>query len=164
MTVFRVSCWFHFAEQLIGTPTLLTSRPDQDGTQVEENLSGGMYGLHDVCAGKSFCCVNRQLRNRFCIGGKDDWLVTTDRVCDLKLLNPISGETISLPPFEIANHVHVNRHHHLEVVYEPFSRTLQRVVLCETPSSRDGHFTIDLFSDGLLLFTSKILGVWKVLI
>ena len=126
-------------------------------------MSGGMYGLHDVCAGKSFCCVNRQLRNRFWIGAKDDWLVTTDRVCDLKLLNPISGETISLPPFEIANHVHVNRHHHLEVVYEPFSRTLQRVVLCETPSSRNGHFAIALFSDGLMAFTSRSSGVWKVL-
>ncbi|KAG2558340.1 hypothetical protein PVAP13_8NG122300 [Panicum virgatum] len=81
-----------------------------------------MYGLHDVRAGKSFCCVSRQMRNRFWIGGKDDWLVTTDSVCDLKLLNPISGETIS-----------------------------------------DGHFAIALFSDGLLLFTSKSLGVWKVL-
>ena len=44
VTVFHVSCWFHFAEQLIGTPTLLTSRPDQDGTQVKENLSGGIMG------------------------------------------------------------------------------------------------------------------------
>ena len=46
---------------------------------------------------KSFSCVNRQLKNRFWIGGKDDdWLVATDRVCDLKLLNLISGETIEL--------------------------------------------------------------------
>ena len=89
---------------------MLTSRPNQDGTKVEESLSGGMYGLHDVCAGKSFRCMNRQLRNRFWIGAKDDWLITTDRVCELKLLNPISGEAISLPPFEIANHVHVDEH------------------------------------------------------
>ena len=75
-------CWTTHSHPYIAD---IKTRSMQDGTQVEENLSGGMYGLHDVCAGKSFCCVNRQLRNRFCIGGKDDWLVTTDRVCDLKL-------------------------------------------------------------------------------
>ena len=90
-----------------GLPVLLTSNPAEDNIQIEEGLGAGKFGLHDVLAAKSFflstlaaksfSCRNNSLRNRCWIGGKDDWLVITDKACDMKLFNPVVGANVCLP-------------------------------------------------------------------
>ena len=123
-------------------PVLLTSNPAEDNIQIEEGLGAGKFGLHDVLAAKSFSCRNNSLRNRCWIGGKDDWLVITDKACDMKLFNPVVGVNVCLPSFNTITSVHVDDYNELEIVYAPISRSLHRVVFCRTPRSRNGYFAI----------------------
>ncbi|KAJ1273217.1 hypothetical protein BS78_06G262500 [Paspalum vaginatum] len=58
-----------------GAPTLLTS--------IEHNVDAGAFALHDVCAGMSFLGDDEGLKGRTWIGGKDDWLATTDYGCNV---------------------------------------------------------------------------------
>jgi hypothetical protein len=70
-------------------PTLITSQPVQDGGLLDEDdLRSGKFGIHVVSKGLSFCCENKGLKSRCWIGGKDDWLVTTNTSVDVELLNP----------------------------------------------------------------------------
>jgi hypothetical protein len=59
----------------VGTPTLLTSRPDNDGTNVEESLAEGTFGIHPFDDLTAFCIRKESLKNRVWVGSKDDWLV-----------------------------------------------------------------------------------------
>jgi hypothetical protein len=45
----------HFSSPNVGTPTLLTSRPDNDGTNVEESLAEGAFGMHSFDDLTAFC-------------------------------------------------------------------------------------------------------------
>ncbi|CAN6229847.1 unnamed protein product [Urochloa humidicola] len=67
-----------------GAPTLLTSVSVLGGDKA------ATFALHDMSSRKSFHAGADALKNRWWVGGKDDWLVTTDSKCNAELLNPAS--------------------------------------------------------------------------
>lgn len=147
----------------VGTPTLLTSRADVNGTRSEETLVGRMLGLHDVTSQASYCVHKKSLEDKIWLGGKDDWLVVTDYRCSLSVFNPISGTSVPLLSFATIQGIQNRENHNKELYGEPYSRTIRRVVLCQTPASTNGHLALALFDDGVLAFTTRRDGVWKTL-
>ncbi|PUZ49241.1 hypothetical protein GQ55_7G310700 [Panicum hallii var. hallii] len=140
-----------------GTPTLLTSGLDPDGYDVEYDVEAGTFGLHDVAGGKSFYGEAQWLKNRTWIGGKDDWLVTTDLRCSVELLNPITGDRVPLPSFTTIRRLEVADYYELHVAVNNRLHLFQQVKLCQTPAHPNGHLAVALFSSGplgLLAFTA----------
>ncbi|RLM75549.1 hypothetical protein C2845_PM15G23670 [Panicum miliaceum] len=109
-----------------GTPTLLTSGQDPDGDDIEYDVEAGSFGLHDVAGGKSFYGEAQRLKNRTWIGGKDDWLVTTDLRCSVELLNPITGDRVPLPSFTTIRRLEVDDYHELHVAVNDRLHLLQQ--------------------------------------
>ncbi|CAL4951604.1 unnamed protein product [Urochloa decumbens] len=64
-----------------GTLMTITSKSSQDGCLTQDGLEDGIFGVHEVGVGKSFDCKHRLLKNKSWIGGKDDWLVSTNDWC-----------------------------------------------------------------------------------
>ncbi|CAL4886810.1 unnamed protein product [Urochloa decumbens] len=134
-----------------------------DGTKVEESISEGYFGLHDISQGSSFCVHNESLKHGPWIGGKDDWIVITNNRCSMNIVNLITGEKIPLPLLSTIQGVQISESEYLEV--HPIgccSRALRRVVLCQTPSSRSGYLALVLFDDGMLAYTSEGDKTWKL--
>ncbi|KAJ1273218.1 hypothetical protein BS78_06G262600 [Paspalum vaginatum] len=148
-----------------GAPALLTSGLDPDGYGIEYSVEAGVFALHDVATGKSFPGEAEGLKNRTWIGGKDDWLVTTDERCSVELLNPITGVRVPLPSFTTMEGVKVPDHEGLCVAVENRSHTFQQVALCQTPAHPGGYLAVALFSsvDGLLAFTAAGDKCWTPL-
>ncbi|CAL5014475.1 unnamed protein product [Urochloa decumbens] len=141
-----------------GSPTLLTSGLDPDGDDVEYDLEAGAFGLHDIATGKSFYGEAQRLKNRTWVGGKDDWLVTTDLNCGVELLNPITGDTVPLPPFTTIRGLELAADcYELHVAINNQVHRLQKVTLCQTPAHPNGYLAVALFSSGsmaLVAFTA----------
>ena len=135
-----------------GTPALLTSGLVPERVDNEDEPGG--FGLHDIGIDKSYYGVCDGLKNRAWVGGKDDWLVTTDLRCSLEVLNLITGRRIPLPSFATIPGVavvaadsqypgvglgdgphHVNQRLHL-----------RKVALCRTPNHPHGYLAVALFS------------------
>ncbi|CAM0152103.1 unnamed protein product [Urochloa decumbens] len=155
-----------------GRPMLLTSQPDQDGTRYKDDVRTGKFGIHDVSKKLSLSCERVGLQRRYWIGGKDDWLVTTNTKFAVELLNPITGSTIPLPSLNKnqagikvngCSRLHMCICPILSVTFDPFTCFIQRVVLTRTPSQHNGYEAIAIFSFGLLAYTSDGEDVWKVL-
>ncbi|CAL4962201.1 unnamed protein product [Urochloa decumbens] len=150
-----------------GHPTLLSSRPDHDGSRVEKSIEEGTFGLHDISDRKSFCVHSKFLQDKMWIGGKDDWLVVTgiDR-CELSLVNLITGESVTLPSLDTIDDAERKENCDLENTYacELYcKRRLRRVVLCQTPSSRFGYIAIAQISVGWIAYTTEWDNAWKLL-
>ncbi|CAO2036805.1 unnamed protein product [Urochloa humidicola] len=141
-----------------GAPTLLTSGLDPDGYDVEYDLEAGGFGLHDVATGKSFYGEAQRLKNRTWVGGKDDWLVTTDMKCGVELLNPVTGDTVPLPSFTTIPGLRQVAHYtkpHVAVNGQMYH--LQKITLCQTPAHPNGYQAVALLSSGsmaLVAFTA----------
>ncbi|CAL4962206.1 unnamed protein product [Urochloa decumbens] len=155
-----------------GRPMLLTSQQDQDGNRFEDDVKTGKFGIHDVSSKLSFICMRIGMQRRCWIGGKDDWLVTTNRNFEVELLNPITGASVPIPSFNINQAdmrvnqcpgMKVNDCPTLSVTLDPFTRFFRRVVLSRTPAHHDGYEAIAIFSDGLLAYTSVVDSGWRVL-
>lgn len=147
-----------------GTPILLTSQPDEDGWGTEDDLETGKFGLHDVSKYLSFCCVRKGLQCRIWLGGKGEWLVTTNTCKDIELLNPITGISFRLPSFGIElGAMDPGSFTEMATVFPPYVRFVRRVVLSRTPSHADGYEAITLFSDGLIAYTTHGQSVWRML-
>ncbi|RCV18670.1 hypothetical protein SETIT_3G320900v2 [Setaria italica] len=136
-----------------GSAILVTSQLDQDGWGVEDDLKTGKFGLHDVSNTLSFCCVNEGLQRRIWLGGKGDWLVSTNPSLDVPL--PSFGNNL--------HGIELQSYRELSVIFPPFARDIRRVVLSRTPSHADGYEAIALFSDGLLTYIAEGENVWRVL-
>jgi hypothetical protein len=166
-----------------GTPTLLTSSLDPEGYDVEYDVEPGAFGLHDVATGKSYYGEAEGLKKRTWIGGKNDWLVTTDLRCSVELLNPITGVRVPLPSFATIPGVEVvevrdrgpgvsfeKSPHHFQKVTPWFrmpAHRLQKVMLCRTPAHPSGYLAVALFSSGdstgLVAFTAADDKLWMLL-
>jgi hypothetical protein len=151
------------SSQNVGTPTLLTSRPDNNGTIVEESLAKGTFGIHPFDDLTALCIEKESLKHMVWVGGKDDWLVISDNRCSLNLNNIIIGHTVPLPLLTTMGQFQISTLYDLEIVNEVCSRRLRRIVLCHTPSSIKGYMVIALFDDGLIASTSKGDVGWKTL-
>ncbi|EES11560.1 hypothetical protein BDA96_06G267600 [Sorghum bicolor] len=161
-----------------GTPTLLTSSLDPEGYDIEYDVEPGTFGLHDVVTGKSYHGEAEGLKKRTWIGGKDDWLVTTDLRCNVELLNPITGARVRLPSFATIPDIQVMEVHDRGPGVS-FEKTLHRfrkvgsyslswtpthrfhkVALCRTPAHPSGYLAVALFfsssgdDTGLVAFTA----------
>lgn len=154
----EISCYTH-----AGSPVLLPSREDFDGSGEEIDLAGGMFDRHDIALPISNSMVNNSIDHMVWVGGKDDWLVISDTGCQIKLFNPISGVMINLPSFSTIGAIENCNPYSVKIVYDPCSRNLRRIVLYKTPFSVDGIFAIGLFSDGLLAYVTQGLTEWKLL-
>ncbi|CAL4962202.1 unnamed protein product [Urochloa decumbens] len=157
-----ISSIFCFTSTNAGTLMMITSRAAQDGSRVEQGLDDGAFGMHTIAEGRSFDCNHKLLVKRSWIGGKDDWLVTTDGSYDMQLINPITGDVVPLPSFTTVQELHIDTYQDdLHVIYE-HRHIFRRVVLCQTPSSPNGHFAIALFDDGLMACTARGQPDWKL--
>jgi hypothetical protein len=151
-----------------GAPTLLTSGLDPDGVETEHDVDAGAFGLHDVsaaaAAGRSFLGEAAGLKGRTWIGGKGDWLVTTDYGCNLELLNPVTGDRVPLPCFDTTRGVQLGVPGYLHVVSaaDRWHRIL-KVTLCQTPAHPRGYLAVALFSGGLLASTAAGDKCWTAL-
>ncbi|XP_062186051.1 uncharacterized protein LOC133889614 [Phragmites australis] len=147
-----------------GAPTMVTSGLDEYGNAYNIfYYDAGIFAVHDVSTGKTFRAEADGLRGRCWIGGKDDWLVTTDDECNAELLNPITGARVGLPSFATIPGVEVEGRFHLHVPHELHSCQIQRVVLCQTPSHRKGYLAVALFSPNFLAFTAAGDECWTAL-
>jgi hypothetical protein len=147
-----------------GFPTMLTSALDAetDGCTVCD-YEDGVFALHDVSTAKSFRAEAEGLKDRCWVGGKDDWLVTTDAACAVELLNPVTAARSRLPSFATIPGVEVNGEFDVLVEGEPYPRSLQRVALCRTPAHREGYLAVAMFAPNLLAFTRFGDESWTVL-
>lgn len=89
------------------------------------------------------------------MGGKDDWLVTTNGKCELRLVNLIASDTVLLRSLSTIKMIEVSEFCDLDLVCNHCIHTLRRVVLCRTPSNASGHLAIALFADRLLAYMTK---------
>jgi hypothetical protein len=144
-----------FSSQNVGTLALLTSRPDNNATNVEESLAEGMFGIHPFDDLTAFCIEKESLKHKMWVGGKDDWLVISDNRCSVTLNNIITRDTIHLPSLTTMGQFQISTLYDLEIVNEVCSRRLRHIVLCHTPSSIKGYMVIALCDDGLIASTSK---------
>jgi hypothetical protein len=128
-----------------GSPVLLTSGLDLFG---DDDVEPGTFGLHDVATGKSFYGEAQRLQNRTRIGGKDDWLVTTDKRCGVELLNPITGDSVPLPSFDTIGEIE-DPPNELCIYVDYMVHQLQQVALCQTPAHPNGYLAVALFSSNL---------------
>ncbi|KAJ1272772.1 hypothetical protein BS78_06G227700 [Paspalum vaginatum] len=153
-----------------GTPTLLTSRDDPQGDYTEPDVDAGAFALHDVCADESSVGDAEGLKGRTWIGGKDDWLVTTDYRCNVEFLNPVTGARLPLPSLDT---VPVVKRREYVAVYtrdeDPCGRGwwcrhgILKVTLCRTPAHPKGYLAVALFSDGFLAATAAGDECWTML-
>ncbi|RLM73882.1 uncharacterized protein C2845_PM15G23660 [Panicum miliaceum] len=136
-----------------GAPALLTSGLDPEGIEV---VDAGSFRLHDVSAGgRSFLGEAAGLKGRTWIGGKDDWLVTTDYACNVELLNPVTGDRVPLPSFGTTQGAKLELPGYLHVSTGDRWHKILKITLCQTPAHPGGgYLAIALFSDGLLAFTA----------
>ncbi|CAL4932265.1 unnamed protein product [Urochloa decumbens] len=144
-----------------GTLMMITSKSSQDGCLTQDGLEDGIFGVHEVGVGKSFDCKHRLLRNKSWIGGKDDWLVSTNDCIDLQITNPITADVVPLPRLNTIDKFEMHTDQEVQVVFE-HTHSIRRVVLCQTPSSPNGHFAIALFNDGLMACTARGQSDWKL--
>ncbi|CAN6294799.1 unnamed protein product [Urochloa humidicola] len=152
-----------------GQPTLLTSRPDHDGSGVERSIREGTFGLHDILKSKSFCVHHESLQNKIWVGGKDDWVVVTDIRTrrSAEIVNLISGETVSLPALttisraEMSEYLDVGETTEREMKYSKMR--FRKVVLCQTPSNISGYIAIAPIILGWIAYTTSSDTVWKLL-
>jgi hypothetical protein len=89
------------------------------------------------------------------VDGKDDWLVIWDNRCSLTHNNLVTGDKVPLPSLPTMGQFEISS------CYKPRSPTLRRIVLCQTPSSKNSFLAIALFHDGLMASTSKGDVGWK---
>ncbi|KAF8660253.1 hypothetical protein HU200_057819 [Digitaria exilis] len=136
------------------TPALITSPVDPEGYDIEYNVEEGTFGLHDVTTGKSFQGEAPGLKNRTWVGGKDDWLVTTDMRCGVELLNLVTGERVPLPSFTTIPGLRVQEFSDVRVAFNHQDQHLQQVTLCQTPAHPKGVLAVALFSFDLIAFTA----------
>ncbi|CAN6229844.1 unnamed protein product [Urochloa humidicola] len=141
-----------------GSPVLLTSGLDAEGVETEHDVDAGAFTLHDVSSTtgggrrSSFLGDSEGLKGRTWIGGKDDWLVTTDCQCNVELLNPVTGDRVPLPSFETTQGVEVKLPgDYLHVSVQDRWHRFLKVTLCQTPAHPSGYLAIAMFSHGLLL-------------
>ncbi|CAN6236483.1 unnamed protein product [Urochloa humidicola] len=127
-----------------GAPTLLTSCP------LHASTVSTTFALHDVSSGgKTFHAEADALKKRWWVGGKDDWLVTTDSKCNVELLNPATGDVVRLPSFATIPGATLEG---LTLCVAPRTKHLfEKVALCRTPAHRDGYLAIAMFSDSYFL-------------
>uniref|UniRef100_K4AJI1 KIB1-4 beta-propeller domain-containing protein n=1 Tax=Setaria italica TaxID=4555 RepID=K4AJI1_SETIT len=131
---------------------------------VEDDLKICKFGLHDISNALSFCCLNEGLQRRIWLGGKGDWLVTTNTSLYMELLNPITRTKVPLPSFgNNLSGIELPSYRELSVIFPPFACDVRRVVLSRTPSHADGNEAIALFSDGLLTYTARGENIWRLL-
>ncbi|RCV18049.1 hypothetical protein SETIT_3G269300v2 [Setaria italica] len=142
--------------QLVCKTLRATVLKSGNGWGIEDDLKTGKFGLHDVSNALSFCCVNEVLQHRIWLGGKGDWLVTTNTSLDLELLNTITRTKVPLPSFgNNLSGIELPSYRELTVIFSPFSHDVRRVVLSQMPSHADGYEAITLFSNGLLTHTAQ---------
>ncbi|CAL5070464.1 unnamed protein product [Urochloa decumbens] len=160
-----------------GSPTLLSSGLDLEGIETEHDVNAGAFALHDVSSSSttgggrrsSFLGEAEGLKGRTWIGGKDDWLVTTDYHLNVELLNPVTGDRVPLPSFENTwGLVEVTMPGYLYVsVEDRLHRTrwhkMIKVTLCQTPAHPSGYLAVALFSYGLLAYTAAGDKSWTAL-
>jgi hypothetical protein len=123
---------------------------------MEESIAEGAFDMHSFDDLTSFCIEKDSLKHRVWVGGKGDWLVIWDNRCSLTLNNLVTGDTVPLPSLPMMGQ--------FEIIpcYKPRSRKLRRIVLCHTPSSKNGFLAIALFHDGLMASTSEGDVGWKM--
>ncbi|CAL4926239.1 unnamed protein product [Urochloa decumbens] len=141
-----------------GAPTLLMS--------CSRNRLVPTFALHDVSSsgGKTFHAEAEGLSNRWWVGGKDAWLVTTDARCDVELLNPATGDVVRLPSFATIPGATLLDSLTLRVAPSPAAHLFHRVALCRTPAHRDGgYLAIAIFSSCFLAFTAAGDERWTTL-
>ena len=148
-----------------GAPALLTSGLDPEGVAVEHDVDAGAFGLHDVSAsGRSFLGEAAGLKGRTWIGGKDDWLATTDYACSVELLNLVTGDRVPLPSFGTTQGTKLELPGYLHVKTVDRWHKFLKVTLCQTPAHPSGgYLAVALFSGGLLAFTAAGDKCWTAL-
>jgi hypothetical protein len=122
---------------------------------VEESIAEVAFGMHSFDDLTAFCIEKDSLKHRVWVGGEDDWLVIWDNKCSLTLNNLVTGDTIPLSSLPTMGQFEISP------CYKPRSHKLRRIVLCQTPSSKNGFLAIAFFHDGLMASTSKGDLGWK---
>ncbi|KAL6648710.1 hypothetical protein ACP70R_012934 [Stipagrostis hirtigluma subsp. patula] len=146
-----------------GMATLITSRPDVDGSRIEYDLHDGLFGLNVVSTQASVVCQSHALENRFWVGGKNDWVVLCDDLLNVELFNPITNTRVPLPSFSTIPDASIDPYFSSSLQYAPFSRLIERIALCQTPRHPDGYLAVAQFSEGFLAFTSASNFSWVAL-
>ncbi|PAN12920.1 hypothetical protein PAHAL_2G301300 [Panicum hallii] len=101
-------------------------------------------------------CQSDELKGQSWLGGKDDWLVTSDKEYNLKLFNPITHGTRGIPTFSQMQGKDMDVALELrQQAYWGCKPYLQRVVLCRMPRQAGGHMVILIFFWGLMAFVQE---------
>ncbi|CAO2162310.1 unnamed protein product [Urochloa humidicola] len=120
---------------LLGAPCLLmTSEEEEDddyAARPDDDYEDWTYRLVDPTRGEgvSFPATPiRGMRERWWVGGKDDWLAAVDEHGGARLLNPYTGRQIDLPRRAGAG----------------AGRAFDRIIVCATPSDGGGYLVIGM--------------------
>jgi hypothetical protein len=163
-----------------GVPMLITSVCSSSWAgESDADHEAGKFGLHRVlgwvtghagCAWdhyhpeRRFQCQSDELKGQSWLGGKDDWLVTSDEEYNLKLVNPVTGGTRGLPKFSEMQGTDMDVALELrQRGYWGCKPYVQRVVLCRTPRQAGGYMVIVIFSWGLMAFVQEGEPSWTAL-
>jgi hypothetical protein len=103
------------------------------------------------------------MKNVVWVGGKDDWLVVSSNRCDIELLNLITGVSVGLPSFSTIDMYATDKSLDLIQASQDCTRTLRRIVLCQTPSDRGDHKAISLFDNWEIGYMSKGDTGWRTI-
>ncbi|CAO2192593.1 unnamed protein product [Urochloa humidicola] len=112
---------------LLGAPCLLMTSEEEEDDDYED----WTYRLVDPTRGEgvSFPAAPiRGVRERWWVGGKDDWLAAVDERGGSRLLNPYTGRQIDLPRRPGAG----------------TWRAFDRIIVCATPSDGGGYLVIGM--------------------
>ncbi|KAL6627787.1 hypothetical protein ACP70R_031513 [Stipagrostis hirtigluma subsp. patula] len=138
----------------LGSPCLLMSREDGgseayrggDSDDDDDDDKQCWYRLLDRSGQEehSFPAFIGAMRNRWWVGGKDDWLAIVDRRCKLQLVNPYTFHQVDLPALTTIPDVEIEDA--WWILYKGVGYTFSRTIVCKTPSRNggddDGRFLV----------------------
>lgn len=131
-----------------GMPTIIASSYGEGGWGREEHTGLGVFSLHDLGKNLSFECQSDLLRNVSWVGGKNDWLLTSDAQLNLNIMNLVTHEVINLP--RISNIPEVRS---VSTDFGWMPLYFRRVAMCRTPRHHSGYLVAVILSWDIILFT-----------
>ncbi|KAJ3694670.1 hypothetical protein LUZ60_000047 [Juncus effusus] len=124
---------------------------------LESNPTNTTFAFYDVVTRKSCRIPIRALQGQRWLGSNDGWLVTVDLLCNLCLIKPLFGETLTLPsvttiplwrgllPGNYDSDGNIDGFCGMDL--KKFSRSFfKKVIICRTPDSESGFLVVGMFA------------------
>ncbi|KAK1642071.1 hypothetical protein QYE76_059876 [Lolium multiflorum] len=151
-----------------GAPTLLTSPSELGGYEIPDDWKRGLFFINNILSREFFSVEVEGLRYERWIGGKDEWIVTIGQEGNFfKLLNPITGYSITLPDnlqgYRSFDHVQLCRAPTQAEPDDYFAIAISARILAYTMAGNDHWITLENPDEPWLNYSDAIMYGDKII-